>query len=58
MFKKNDNKKENRKIKNKKNRKQINMIHTKKLPIFMVIGLVILAILVIGIYYLFLNFKE
>ena len=63
MFKKNNNKEESKKIENKvnikkKNSKQINMIHTKKLPIFMVIGLVILAILVIGIYYLFLNFKE
>ena len=66
MFKKNDNKKENRKIKNKKNNlnikkknsKQINMIHTKKLPIFMVVGLAILALLTVGIYCLFLNFKE
>ena len=66
MFKKNDNKKENRKIENNKNNlnikkkssKQTNRKNTKKLPIFMVIGLVILAILVIGIYYLFLNFKE
>ena len=66
MFKKNKDKKENRKIENNKNNlnikkkssKQTNRKNTKKLPIFMVIGLVILAILVIGIYYLFLNFKE
>ena len=46
-----------KKIQNNKN-KQTNIIHTKKLPIFMVIGLAVLALLVIGIYYLFLNFKE
>ena len=66
MFKKNNGKKENRKIENKKNNlnikkkssKQTNRNHTKKLPIFMVIGLAIIALLTVGIYYLFLNFRE
>ena len=58
--------KENKKIENKKNNvnikkkmnKQTNSIYTKKSPIFMLIGFAILMLLVIGIYYLFLNFKE
>ena len=47
----------NKKIQNNKN-KQVNNIHTKKLPIFMIIGFAILTLLIVGIYYLFLNFKE
>ena len=47
----------NKTIQNNKN-KQVNIIHTKKLPIFMIIGFAILTLLIVGIYYLFLNFKE
>ena len=44
-------KKEEKKLKNSQRVK-------KRLPIFIIIGLVIFILLVVGIYYLFLNFKE